>query len=63
MQALRSSSTRPPVENSEKVGDVSLMGSFGALASAAKDVIKEGPAGPHKLDDMVYHSRSMERNE
>ena len=61
MQNLRSASI-PQVQKSAKSSeDVSLKSSFGTLASAAKDVIKEGPVGPQKLDEMVYHSRSMEK--
>ena len=52
-----------PTGNSTSSDEVSLNTSFGALASAAKDVIKEGPVGPHKVDEMAYASRSMERGE
>lgn len=64
LQDLRTAATIPveSVEKSPK-SNMSLQSGFGALASAAKDVMTEGPAGPQKLDEMVYHSRSMGRGE
>ena len=51
------------MEQSGPGHNVSLAGSFGALKEAAKDVIKEGPAGPQNLNKMVYEGRTMERGE
>jgi hypothetical protein len=42
---------------------VRLAASLGTLGEAAKEVIKEGPAGPQNLEKMVMEGRTMERGE
>jgi len=67
LQDLRSAASHPdgkPASDEKAASnDVSLKSSFGAIATAAKDVIQEGLVGPQKIDAIVFHSRTMERGE